>query len=529
MVNQKQFTQSLDGQSFLRAAADFAIVQISALAALMLALLLRVQAESAISADAVEEMLRTYYVSVFLPLSLVFPIVYSLSGFYTYSRFYAPAQKWKAIVQGTIHATLIYLGISFLITRSGTLPRSAILAFAVMVAVGTVGTRWLKDRLKSEPAANPDSTCLASESPVLVVGGAGYIGSILVRKLLAAGRKVRVLDSLVYGAEAIRDVLDHPNLELMVGDCRNIQSVVSAVKGVDSIAHLAAIVGDPACEQDRQIALEINYAATRMLIEIARGAGVRRLVFASSCSVYGAADTIMNERSEAQPISLYGQTKVDSERALLDAVSETFHPTILRFATVFGNSHRPRFDLVVNLLTAKAHQEGVITIFNGEQWRPFIHVDDVAQAVVEVLNAPEALVSGQIFNVGDSRLNYTLGQVADKIREQFPAVRVEHVENSDRRNYRVSFDKIRNQLGFQSRVFLEEGIEELKSALENGEITNYKEVSYNNQRFLAAAGSPTLSSVVDTQVIAAFARATASPQVLPVAATQNASLRGALN
>lgn len=529
MIHNSLSTSLFNGGALFRAAADFAIVQISALAALMLALLLRVQAESAITASAVNEMLSIYYLSVFLPLSLIFPVVYTLSGFYTYSRFFAPAQKWKTIVQGTVHATLVYLGISFLVTRAGTFPRSALLAFAVLVAGGTVGTRWLKSKLNSEAASYEHGKKADAESPVLVVGGAGYIGSILVRKLLAEGRRVRVLDSLVYGAEPIRDVLHHPNLELMVGDCRNIQSVVSAVKGVDSIAHLAAIVGDPACEQDRQTALEINYAATRMLIEIARGAGVRRLVFASSCSVYGAADTIMNERSETQPISLYGQTKVDSEKALLDSASEVFHPTVLRFATVFGNSHRPRFDLVVNLLTAKAHQEGVITIFNGEQWRPFIHVDDVAQAVVEVLKAPQALVSGQVFNVGDSRLNYTLGQVADKIREQFPGVKVEHVDNSDRRNYRVSFDKIRTQLGFQSRVLLEDGIAELRQALESGDIVNYKEVSYNNQRFLASAGSPTLSSVIDTQVMAAFARAVSSHELAPVQAARNGSLHAALS
>ena len=529
MANIKKSSNFFNGEALSRVAADFAIVQVSALAALMLALMLRVQTEAAITATAVAEMLQVYYLSVFLPLSMVFPIIYTLSGFYTYSRFYAPAQKWKTIVQGTIHATLVYLGISFLLTRSGTFPRSALLAFAFMVAAGTVGARWLKSKLNSDTESPGSGNVADSGSPVLVVGGAGYIGSILVRKLLAQGRKVRVLDSLVYGAEPIRDVLNHPNFELMVGDCRNIQNVVSAVKGVDSIAHLAAIVGDPACEQDRQTALEINYAATRMLLEIARGAGVRRLVFASSCSVYGAAETIMNERSETQPISLYGQTKVDSEKALLDAASETFHPTVLRFATVFGNSHRPRFDLVVNLLTAKAHQEGVITIFNGEQWRPFIHVDDVAQAVLEVLKAPQALVSGQIFNVGDSRLNYTLEQVADKIREQFPFVKVEHVDNADRRNYRVSFDKIRTQLGFQSRVLLEEGIAELRTALESGDIANYKEVSYNNQRFLAAAGSPTLSSVVDTQVMAAFARAVVSHDLTPAQTARNGSLQAALS
>jgi nucleoside-diphosphate-sugar epimerase len=353
------------------------------------------------------------------------------------------------------------------------------------------------------------------QPPILVVGGAGYIGSLLVRRLLDAGRKVRVLDRLVYGAEPIRDILNHSNLELVVGDCRNIQNVVAAVKGVESIVHLAAIVGDPACEQDRQTALETNYAATRMLIEIAKGARVRSLVFASSCSVYGSSENLMSERSAVEPISLYAQTKLDSERALLDAKSDSFHPTILRFATVFGNSFRPRFDLAVNLLTAKAHQDGVITIYNGEQWRPFIHVRDVVEAIVMVLNAPEALVSGEIFNVGDSRLNFTLAQVADQIKQHFPALRVEHVENTDRRNYRVSFDKIKNHLGFHARITLQQGIAEIKAALEGKAIPDYTDVVYHNQRFLQMVGPPLVRDVTDSGVMAAFARAISSHEVVP--------------
>ena len=153
---------------------------------------------------------------------------------------------------------------------------------------------------------------------MLVVGGAGYIGSLLVERLLEKGYRVRVLDSLLYGDEALRPVRHHRDFELIVGDCRNIQDVVRAVRGMESIIHLAAIVGDPACDQDHASALETNYAATRMLIEIAKGHGVSRVLFASSCSVYGATDIEMDENAAVPPISLYGQTKVDSERALLN-------------------------------------------------------------------------------------------------------------------------------------------------------------------------------------------------------------------
>jgi nucleoside-diphosphate-sugar epimerase len=303
--------------------------------------------------------------------------------------------------------------------------------------------------------------------------------------LLAKGRRVRVLDSLLYGDGAVRDLLANPHFELVAGDCRNIQSVVGAVKGVDAIVHLAAIVGDPACEQDRQTALEVNYA--------------------SSCSVYGASEMVMNERSVVEPISLYAQTKLDSERALLAGCSTTFHPTILRLATVFGHSARPRFDLVVNLLSAKAFQEGVITIFNGQQWRPFIHVRDVAAGIVRILDAPAASVSGEIFNLGDSQLNYPLSAVAEHIRSIFPNTRVENAENTDRRNYRVSFDKVRNQVGFECGVSLEKGIRELKDIFERGLVTDYKAVEYHNQRFLQRVGSPLNERLIDAQVMAAFA------------------------
>jgi nucleoside-diphosphate-sugar epimerase len=338
------------------------------------------------------------------------------------------------------------------------------------------------------------------------LGGAGYIGSSLVRKLLESGRKVRVVDSLVYGDEPLRGVFGHPNLEMRIGDCRNIQDMVGAVRGVDSIIDLAAIVGDPACEQDKQTALEINYAATRMLIEVAKGHGIQRFIFASSCSVYGATDVMMDENSAVRPISLYGQTKLDSEHALLNARSETFHPTILRLATVFGLSYRPRFDLVVNLLMAKAFNEGVITIFNGEQWRPFIHVHDVAAGIIRTLNAPLPIVTGQIFNLGDTTLNYTLTQVSQMILKMFPNTRVQHIEDTDRRNYRVSFDKIRTQLGFTSSWQLEDGMRQLRQAFEDKEITDYTDTRYYNQKFLKIAGSPSRNEF-DEHLMAAFANA----------------------
>ena len=322
----------------------------------------------------------------------------------------------------------------------------------ILAGVGLASARLAKNYFEEYFEVRPRNQITAADDKgrVLVIGGAGYIGSLLVEHLLESGYRVRVLDSLLYGDEPLLPVKDRPGFELMVGDCRNTQGVVKAMHGVQSVIALAAIVGDPACDENRDAALETNYAATRMLIEIAKGHGVRRLLFASSCSVYGATDVEVDESATVRPISLYGETKVDSEKILLKASSETFHPTILRFATVFGLSHRPRFDLVVNLLTAKAGTDGAITVFNGQQWRPFIHVRDLVKATVGVLEAPVGLVSGEIFNVGDKRLNHTLSQVAEIIAEVFPNVRVERIDNSDRRNYRVNFQKLLDRTGFQA-------------------------------------------------------------------------------
>ncbi|MBL8177149.1 MAG: SDR family oxidoreductase [Bryobacterales bacterium] len=386
------------------------------------------------------------------------------------------------------------------------------MTFLLLVNILAIGARLAKHWL-STLAANPGpgatvqptASACDSADPVLVVGGAGYIGSILCRKLLAQGRRVRLLDSFVYGDQAVRDLFGHERFELCIGDCRNIQNVVAAMKGVKSVIHLAAIVGDPACEQDRGSALEINYAATRMMMEVAKGYGVQRFLFASSCSVYGETEELVDERSAANPISLYAQTKLDSEQALLRGRNGGFHPTVLRLATVFGNSFRPRFDLVVNLLTAKAMRDGVITIYNGEQWRPFLHVDDVAEGFLRVLDAPLELVSGQIYNLGDSRLNYTLAQVAESIQALVPGTRVENVENPDRRNYRVSFEKVNGELGFSCRTTLEGGIRDLQEALKSQRITDYTDSHYHNQRFLKAAGRLSSKEEMDSQVMAAFA------------------------
>lgn len=493
-------------QAVPRVIADFLIVHASMMLALGVSMTYQIARGHGYTAQELFTGFSYYYTAFFWLLSPIFPAVFLLNGFYTNSRTYRGKHKAWVILRGVTLAALLFFAADFLLFKVVAVGRSVAVPFVVFAAFGICSGRFLKAYLKRHFDLKPKNRMWVKRSnSVLVVGGAGYIGSLLTERLLEVGYRVRVLDSLIYGDEPLRPVKDNPNFELIVGDCRNIQDVVKAVHGVDSIIHLAAIVGDPACEQNRTLALEINYAATRMLIEIAKGHGASRLIFASSCSVYGATDFEVNEESEVRPISVYAQTKVDSERVLLEAGTDTFHPTILRFATVFGLSHRPRFDLVVNLLTAKASQEGVITIYNGRQWRPFVHVGDLVEALIRVLESPARLVGSQIFNVGDSRLNHTLSDVAGIIRDVFPATRVEHIDNTDCRNYRVSFKKINDRLGFRARCTLRDGVLELKNAFEAGLIGGYTDLRYHNQRFLLAAGSPGYKEKFDAQVMAAFA------------------------
>lgn len=225
-----------------------------------------------------------------------------------------------------------------------------------------------------------------------------------------------------------------------------------------------------------------------MIGELAKGYGVQRLLFASTCSVYGANNNLIDERSYLNPVSLYAQTKIDSEKVLLELASADFSPVVLRLGTVYGMSERPRFDLVVNLLTAKAIKEKKITIFGGNQWRPFIHVDDVAEAFCKCLEVKTLQIHGQIFNVGSNEQNYKIGQIGEMIKQRWPETTVEPIaENGDIRNYRVRFDKIYEQIGFTAAKSIQEAFNEIEAIFSSGKVLNYQDQSYSNHKYLSSA------------------------------------------
>jgi nucleoside-diphosphate-sugar epimerase len=307
--------------------------------------------------------------------------------------------------------------------------------------------------------------------------------------LLDKGYRVRVLDLLLYGTEPIQKWLNHPHLEVMQADFRQIDKVVEAMREIDAVIHLGGIVGDPACALDEALTVDINLMATRMIAEVAKGSGVGHFIFASTCSVYGASDHMLDERSELNPVSLYARSKIASERVLLKMADERFSPVILRFGTIYGLSGRTRFDLVINLLTAKAFVEDEITIFGGEQWRPFLHVDDAARAGMLVLSAPLSTVRNQVYNVGSNEQNFTIHQIGEMIHQHLPeATLVRRGEDVDPRNYWVNFTKIARSLGFTPKWTVDEGIEQVIGAIRSGKVDDYRDARYSNVKYLTEQG-----------------------------------------
>jgi nucleoside-diphosphate-sugar epimerase len=326
-----------------------------------------------------------------------------------------------------------------------------------------------------------------AEPRILVTGGGGYIGSRLVGQLLDRGYRVRVLDNFMYGTTGLKRFRGSSNLEVVDGDISSIRDVVASVKDVEAVIALAAIVGDPACGINAEETLNLNFESTKVLVEACNFYGVQRLVFASSCSVYGASDnSILTEASPLNPVSLYARTRILSEDVLFERCGDV-SVVILRLSTVFGLSDRMRFDLVVNALTARALVERRIRIFGGAQWRPFVHCADAAEAFLLSATAPPELVRGEIFNVGGEGMNFTIAQVGEIVAEEVgDDVEIETVDAmDDHRNYRVAFDKIATHLGFTPKYDIRTGVREMIVALEqDAALRDYNQATYSNVKVL---------------------------------------------
>jgi len=333
-----------------------------------------------------------------------------------------------------------------------------------------------------------------SDRHVLITGGAGYIGSLLTSELLRADYRVTVLDSLLFGGESLVPFLHHPNFHFVKADVTEPRAVKDALrdgwKKPDAIVHLAAIVGFPACQAvGRQVAWRYNVDATKLVFDQAVDAGVERFVFSSSYSNYGLSPDgrPVTEESPLNPQSIYAETKIASEEFLLTQKEASCAPLIFRFATLYGISPRTRFDLIVNQFVLEAFTKRELIIYQRGYSRSFVHIRDVVRGVMMGLEAERSKICGEIFNLGTDHGNYSKDDIVRLVLKRMPETTVEYKNltfGGDMRDITVSFAKIRNVLGFDTMLDVDDGIRELLFALKAGIIRNPNDEKYRNAQFI---------------------------------------------
>lgn len=308
---------------------------------------------------------------------------------------------------------------------------------------------------------------------VLVIGGAGYVGSVLTERLLTAGARVRILDNLLYdNGFAVQHLLDDERLGFIHGDLCDSDTLRTAATDVTDVVLLAALVGDPICKRYPERAKQINLEGAKRIVDCVDELGIERLVFTSTCSNYGIHDpgSLATETSELNPQSLYAETKVEVEQHLLRATRESeFTGTVLRIATAYGFSPRMRFDLTVSQFAYELAIGQPLVVYDADTWRPYCHVRDIAAAVMTVLCTRPDVVNGEVFNVGDTAQSFTKRMLVDEIRKHVVEPSVEYKGgDTDPRDYRVSFDKIATVLGYRCEQSVQRYVPRLISAARAG-------------------------------------------------------------
>lgn len=301
---------------------------------------------------------------------------------------------------------------------------------------------------------------------VLVTGGAGYIGSVLTRMLLDKGYDVTCLDRLFFGTKSIEDIAD--KLTVVKDDVRWFDPKL--LDGIDAILDLASLSNDPSGELDPEKTLEINYKGRVRVANLAKKHGVKKYILASSCSVYGFKDELIDETSSANPLTTYAKASVNAEKEVLPLADEKFTATAVRQATVYGFSYRMRFDLAINGMVLGFFKNGQIPIMrDGKQWRPFVHVKDTSNAFIRILESEAELVSGQIFNVGNNDQNVQIFDLAQAVAEAMDIpFKYEWYGSPDTRSYRVNFEKIKSKLKYKTYYTPKKGAKEVYDALKSG-------------------------------------------------------------
>jgi nucleoside-diphosphate-sugar epimerase len=307
---------------------------------------------------------------------------------------------------------------------------------------------------------------------VMVTGGAGYVGSSLVPKLLDAGYAVSVLDLYLYGDDLFEQFRSHPRLREVKGDLRDPQSVARALEGCDAVIHLACISNDPSFDLDPDLGKSINFDCFRPLVKASKEAGVSRFIYASSSSVYGIKnDPDVTEDLPLQPLTDYSKFKAMCEEVLDQERERGFATVIIRPATVCGYAPRLRLDLTVNILTHLAITNGRITVFGGQQLRPNLHVEDMTDLYLRLLEADDATIDGKVWNAGYHNLK--VREIADMVRERVGAnVEIVVTPTDDHRSYHVSSERLLREFGFSAKRSVSDAIVDLKSAFEAGRVPN---------------------------------------------------------
>ncbi|MDO8494814.1 MAG: SDR family oxidoreductase [Deltaproteobacteria bacterium] len=331
---------------------------------------------------------------------------------------------------------------------------------------------------------------------IFITGGAGYVGAILVPKLLKKGYQVKVLDLYTYGRDIFDGIKDKTNLEEVVGDICDVSLLKKEIAGCDAVIHLACVANDPTFALNPNLSKKINFDAFEPLVKVSKELGVKRFIYASTCSVYGVSDAPeVTEDHPLLPITDYNKYKGLCEPVLLKYQSNDFVPVIIRPATVCGYSPRQRFDLTVNILTNHAYNKNHITVFGGKQERPNIHIEDITDLYVQLLELPSEKIAGKTYNAGyQNQSVMTIAEIVAAVMEKELPERkrptITTVPSEDIRSYRISSKKIANEIGFVPRHTIEDAVRDVVAALKAGKfIDPMNNIKYYNIKMLETKGN----------------------------------------